>query len=190
MRKLILTDIDETVLQFCAPFQAFAQRRGVATAGNLREIYDIAEFLQRDREGAEAFLQEFVAEEGHRQPAEPCAKTVLPELAEQGYEFVGITACGHDPAFKLDRINNLRWEFGFPFSGLLTVDLQGSKRELLSWFAPAIWVEDHFEHAVTGAELGHRVFLMDKPYNAGLVHPGVTRVTGWNMIATILAADA
>lgn len=187
--KLILTDIDETVLQFCTPFSEFARETGMTTFGDLNVLYHLEGFLGTDRPGADSALEAFEVDHGRRQPAELYARSAIKRLSLMGYSFVGISACGLDPEFRAARLVNLHNELGIHFDAMFTVERQGSKKEVLSRFRPAIWVEDHPGHAIDGAELGHRVFLIDKPFNQGHTHPGVTRVRGWDEIFGILSTE-
>ena len=68
--------------------------------------------------------------------------------------------------------------------------LRASKAELLrahhDALGPCTWVEDSPDHALAGAEVGHRCFLVDHPYNAGFEDPRVTRVAGWSDVLAAL----
>jgi hypothetical protein len=183
---LILTDVDDTCLKFADELQDYAAKVGWSTNGTLRDIYDLATFFGTTREIAVDMLHDFIRIRGHEQPAERCAKTVIPELYDAGYDFVAVTACGLDPVFRLKRTRNLEKEFGFRFQDVHVVDLKAEKTPILSLYEPAIWVEDHFGHACAGAELGHRTFLLDRAYNRGQEHPLVTRVPDWHAIADVL----
>lgn len=187
--NLILTDVDDTCLEFARPFQDYVEANGIPTYGQLRDMYSLEAFLRLTREAAVEHLSGFASANGERYPAEECARTVLPELHAQGYGFVAITACGLDPVFRLKRVRNLANEFGFRFDDVHVVDLGASKAEILREYRPSIWVEDHFGHAVAGAELGHRAFLMDRAYNRGQSHPLVTRVRDWHELAAILSDE-
>lgn len=179
----ILTDVDDTCLRFADVFEQYAKDREWPTNGRLRDVYDLATFFGTTRSDALQFLREFVHTAGHEQPAEECAATVIPELHARGYSFVAVTACGLDSRFRLKRARNLEREFGFRFEDVHVVDLRASKTPILDMYEPAVWVEDHFGHAVAGAELGHRTFLLDRAYNRGQEHPLVTRVPDWHAIA-------
>ncbi|RYD26061.1 MAG: hypothetical protein EOP89_07830 [Lysobacteraceae bacterium] len=182
----ILTDVDDTCLRFAEVFERYAIEQGWTTYGCLRDIYDLATFFGTDRETAVAYLHAFIRAIGHEQPAEACAGVVIPQLHAAGHTFVAVTACGLDPVFRLKRTRNLRHEFGFAFEDVHVVELRGDKTPILSEYEPCVWVEDHFGHALAGAELGHRTFLLDRAYNRGQDHPLVQRVPDWHAIAEAL----
>ena len=192
MARLILTDIDETVLKYAEPFQVWCEETGRPTYGNLREgNVNVQTMLGCDWPTAVEIMTLHL-EEGHldRQPPEPDALAALPGLHAAGYRFVGITACGGPLAFQKARKRLLEDTFGFEWQALHVVDLGASKDALLNAYDPAIWVEDHPGHAQRGAALGHRSYLLDRPYNRALTDPAVIRVTGWGEIAADLLGRA
>ena len=191
---LILTDLDDTVLNFGDRFQDWALARNLPVAGRLRDLYRIERLLGTDIGTAIGLIREFTADPRVRHEAEPCAFQVLPRLRRSGYRFVGISACGDDPAYRVRRLHNLLEAFGFPFDDLICVPLGGCKAEVLGRFPASVWVEDNAGHAAAGAALGHRTFLLDRAYNAAAhLPPGVVRVGGWLEIEAALSipnADA
>lgn len=190
--RLILSDVDETVLHFAEPFQRYCEAHGYATYGRLRDMYDLETFLNLSRIECEMILRDFslTSEGGDVQPAEDCAASVVPMLhVRHGYQFLAITACGTDPVFAKRRAGNLLYRFGFSWLDVRTVGLGATKADVLREFPNAVWVEDHFGHAVAGAEMGHRTFLLTRAYNEGRSHPLVTRVADWHEIAAHLEAE-
>jgi uncharacterized HAD superfamily protein len=183
-RCLILTDVDETVLQFAQPFQDWCIANGHQTRGTLRDDYSIEAMLDCTRERAEEILDAFAKAGGMiEQPTEICAATVLPRLYAAGHDFVAITACGLDEDFRQERWLRLGAAFGFPWQAVHVVELGGCKESYLRFYDQTVWVEDNVRHAAAGARLGHQVFLLDRAYNRGFEHDGVTRVRDWHEIA-------
>lgn len=189
--RLILTDVDDTCLDFSNEFEAYVRANtGHQPEVRLRDIYMLDTFLKASKEEAADVLDRFILDRGHDQPAEPCANTVIPSLYGAGYRFVAITACGLDPVFRLKRTRNLRNAFGFAFEDVHVVDFGAEKAPILELYPKAIWVEDHFGHAVAGAEIGHTTFLLDRPHNRDRNHPLVTRVKDWHEIADRLGTNS
>lgn len=178
---LILTDIDETVLQFADPFQDWAETVGYKTNGRLMENYRIEHHFGVDSDHADRMMTEFGKTDIMlAQPAWPDALTVLPRLYKAGWRFVGITACGTDTRFANQRIKTIEDTFGFAFDDMHFVEHHCTKHDVLKSYPASIWVEDNYAHAVNGAELNHFSFLIDRPYN---IHEpevdGVVRVRNW-----------
>lgn len=182
MSKLILTDIDETVLMFADPFHDWMAARGVVGDGRLRDNYCLTKTFGIPRDEVHGVLAEFALGDGwvSRLPPEVCAKEVLPDLYKRGFRFVGITAV--DEPVHDRRMENLEREFGFAFEALHCVGLGGSKRDVLSRYPSSVWVEDHWGHALDGAIIGHKSFILTRAYNQHENDPRVTRVADWHAI--------
>lgn len=191
MDKLILTDVDDTILRFSDPFQDWVVARGYVPDGKLRERYSIERWLNVSRDEAVALIEEFSrSPEMINQPPEECAAEILPFLHRQGWKFVAITACGINDAFRTQRIQTLEDTFGFAFDEVHTVGLRASKDDVLRAYDPAVWVEDNWEHAVNGALIGHKSFIVHRAYNADEEHPEIIRVSCWRELADHLKKSA
>lgn len=180
----IATDIDDTVLQ-CSDFlQAFLVSKGFVIPERLRDHHNIPQLFDLDIATTLELIREF-----HRSPAmgqlepEPCAAIVLPELYRQGHRFVAITACLNEPEVVKMRIKNLEEVFGFEWDAVHCIGLKTDKSDTLRAYPPSIWVEDMAHHASTGARLGYKSFLLDRPYNRIETHSAVIRVHDWHEIA-------
>lgn len=189
--KYILTDVDDTVLDFTRPFQDWARKKGYEFEGCMREMDGggIPRLLGIDREEADRLVTEFTleSEEFGNLPPEPCAAEVLPRLKKAGCQFVAITATIDSKENHTRRFNNLYRAFGFPFIPVYLTGLGQSKERWLKTFDPTIWVEDNFEHAVNGAEAcGHQSIIIDRTYNSMKSHPLVHRVRNWHEIAELI----
>lgn len=183
-RKVILTDVDGTVLNMDTAFERFMAEQGYPALSRMREHYSIARAFGITEHDASHAVREFF-----RHPLmatldpEPCAAKVLPDLYRDGWRFVAITAAPNDPKVIAARRSNLEEAFGFEWDAVHCVGLHGEKRTTLLAYKPSVWVEDHFINGVVGAETGHRVFLLDRPYSRDRSHPEVIRVPDWHAIA-------
>lgn len=188
MTKLILTDVDETVVQFADSFQAWCEARGYIANGRMRDIYHVDELFGVDEDEAVRLITEFTHDhhELRNMPPEEDALEILPMLYEKGFRMVAITACAEGPSVVENRTHNLEATFGFKWDAVHVTGLRTSKKNVLEQYPSAIWVEDNFGHAVVGAEMGHQTFLLTRTYNRGLEHPLVTRVDSWHEIYDII----
>jgi|HigsolmetaAR203D_1030402.scaffolds.fasta_scaffold08510_7 hypothetical protein len=184
MHKLILTDVDDTVLRYTDYFQEWAEKQGFSFSVPLRSHYSIEQATGATPEETFALMRRFV-DEGwlNEQPPEECALEVLPELHKAGYTFVAITACGGDEAFRNARKRRLEEVFGFRWQAVHVLPLRAAKTEQLRAYSPSVWVEDNALHAIDGASVGHRTFLLTRPYNECDPIAAVTRVRSWHDIA-------
>lgn len=179
---ICLVDLDETSVQWSCHFQDWIETKGYQPVGNLRETHSVENLIGVSREEAIRLTNEFnMSDHLRNQLPEPDALEVLPQLHKDGWKFVAITACGIDPGLRVRRREHLEEIFGFTWE-VHTVVLHEPKREILKLFEPTVWVEDNKAHAQDGAALGHRAFLLDRPYNQNSDET-VTRVRDWHDIA-------
>lgn len=183
----ILTDIDDTILRFGDGFQAWAEAKGLTAVARLRDSASIQECFNISRATTDDLVIEYSLSHSFRElEPEPCALVILPELHTMGYDFVAISSCVDGPVVTEHRIHNLEEVFGFEFKAIHLTGLLKPKVDFLKSYEASYWVEDNAGHAVVGAEMGHKTFLLDRTYNASLQHPLVTRVKDWHEIATVI----
>lgn len=180
---LLAHDIDDTVLQFSDPMQDFLASKGLIIETRLRDHHNIPELFGLSIEDTIQLIGEFHHSPimGKLQP-EPCAAIVLPELHRRGYRFVAISACVDDPIVHALRVQNLEAAFGFQWEAVHCVGLLNEKEDMLRSYAPGIWVEDVWNHALAGHRAGHYTYLLDRPYNQVDEHIEITRVKDWYQI--------
>lgn len=196
MSKLLIVDVDDTVLDFSRPFQDWARTKGYSfdrcmrqmPPGGLSGNGGVQGLLGVDAETANQLVEEFTldTDDFADLPAEPDAAKVLPVLHDMGYEFIAITATIPTDENRRRRAANLKRAFGFDFLDVHCTGLHLPKRQMLMTYVPTVFVEDNFGHAVAGHEVGHASYLLDRSYTRGLEHEGVRRVKNWYAIAADL----
>lgn len=184
----ILVDLDDTILQCSDILQKYLEDEfGLYSDQRLRDVHDIPNMYGLDLEQTLKLIASF-----HRSacmenmPPDPSASAVLPELHRRGYRFVAITACLDEPDVLAARLRNLQWAFGIEWQEVHCIGLTPCKKAALERYPASIWVDDLTRHAIAGAEVGHRAFLINKRYNQTCDHPLVTRVQDWHEVMWIL----
>jgi hypothetical protein len=188
--KRILTDLDNTLLDFAPHFEEWAEKVGHRIKrGVINKTYQFEDMFL-DPINVEEMLVPFFACDHTMSNFPALANTVEPvqRLREQGYEFVGITACNPRNGLSKLRHQNLKKLFGFDFEEVYVTGYDVSKGVVLKTYEPTFWVEDNYKHAVEGAELGHTVFLIDQCYNQCPEGP-FTRVKDWLEIEEAINAS-
>ena len=186
--KVILTDVDDALLDWSTPFIQWVRdnaSRFTPICENLRDCENIEMWLNCNYAETRELIAEFNGNPDiwpHFKPL-PEAQEGIRRLAKAGYKFVAITACDQDDWTRTNRFNNLRTVFGDVFDTLHCVGLGGSKNEYLARYRHTFWVEDNWSHAIHGAELGHKSFLIDYKHSRHHVDQRITRVTNWKDIA-------
>jgi hypothetical protein len=186
----ILTDVDDTLVQWSAAFTHWIRARGHQGSGKLLDHYCIPSWLGITAEEAQELVAAFQGDEGNFTTFKALhgAREGVERLVAAGHRLVAITACGDDPVLRAWRTRNLQALFGPVFDDLVLVPLHGSKGHILGQYSPTWWIEDNFGHAVSGAMCGHRSLLLDYPHNR-TDDPRIRRVADWTEIAEVILTD-
>ena len=185
--KLILTDVDECILQWTEGFTNFICDHKDIKVSKERDDHRVYKWLEIHDDEAYKLVMEFNSS-NYFSLLEPfaCAQQVLPKLYTEGYRFVAITSCSSDSIISKMRRENLQKYFGNIFKEVHCLDFGDDKGEILLQYPKAIWVEDAMEWAVRGADLGHSTFLISHKHNETLVDPRIVRVNNWHTLYNII----
>ncbi len=191
MDKILYTDIDLTVLDFNGPFEDYLIERGVdiPAPGHLEGHCRLSEAIDVSVEEEAMFVADFFRSDFYyRLPALEDAAEAVQRLYSDGWSFVAISACPDEKSVLEGRKTNLEAALGIPFRAVHSTGINGCKREVLSNFAPSVWVEDHYLNAVSGHQLGYQTFLIDQKHNRHHVAP-MPRVNSWKEIVAHLCME-
>lgn len=186
---ILLTDIDDTILEFTNPFWEWILSKGYEPKVPKGSVYDLTIVLGVTVDEAMALIAEYttVIEFEMLKPVND-ACVVLPELYKQGYRFAAITATVDSEDVRQKRLRNLKTAFGFDWEDCHCTGLRKAKTPFLKLYEPTLWIEDNFAHAVDGHENGHESFIITRDYNRDMHHPNVKRVESWYEIRDHLNA--
>jgi hypothetical protein len=186
--KLILTDIDDTILQFADAFQKWAvEKKGYKLNQSIRDGGSIQDAIGCHRDHVDELIVEFSTDPvcfSNIAP-EPDALKVIPTLYGMGYQFVAISSCVDGPEVTACRRKNLEDAFGIPWLAVHCVGLLQPKTKVLEAYEPTFWIEDNAGHAMVGDKMGHETYLLERTYNNTL--PDVPfehlyRVPNWHHV--------
>lgn len=192
--KVILTDVDDALVDWATPFVKWVktQEKWKSVPERLRDCETIEEWLGCGYAETRELIHNFNNDPDiwpHFEPL-PGSQEAIKRLVDAGYRFVAITACDADEWTYEGRWYNLKTAFGNAFDTLHCVGLGGSKYEYLDRYKPAYWIEDKWSHAVEGASLGHKSFLMSYAHTEKYQDPRITKVTSWIEIANAILDQA
>jgi hypothetical protein len=180
--KVILTDVDGTLLDFAGPFQSWMENLGFTPRCHLYRTYGISDVFDCTIDEKVREISRFseADEFGFLQPILG-AHTVIRSLREAGWHIVAITASHVSEASCARRRANLKALFDIEPYDVFFAGNTIPKSAILHRFGPSLWVEDSPFHLMEGVDAGHHSFLIDKPYNrdAVLSNALVTRVNNW-----------
>ena len=186
MSKVILTDVDDAILNWSDPFQEWALKNTDYRPSNrLQECENIEAWLGCTYEETRDFIQRFNKDPDIWPNFEPLphAVEVVKRLhEEEGYKFVALTACDTDDWTYQHRRANLHRVFGGAFDTLHCVGLSQKKTGHLTRYRGTYWIEDKWSHAVDGADVGHTPFLMEYGHSRGKKDVRIRNVQSWLQI--------
>lgn len=176
---MILVDIDDVLLDWIGGFEAFVKSKGIQTKTNRPMNWDLGAWIEHDR--VIDLVTEFnnSRDFGTLLPVDG-AVGAISQLAEK-HEIHAITCCGESEDIIRRRAVNIKAFFGDDIGKITCLPLGVSKIDALKVYPKgSVWIEDKWENAVDGAELGMRSILLDKPYNGGQKQDErVTRLHRW-----------
>jgi len=187
--KLILTDVDEVLLDWGGHFEAWYLKShkwfgGPTPKGRMRDFHNIEEWLECEYSATRKLIEMFNQCKDHFPHITPYDHAVeyVNLLHKEGYAFVAITACTDDVWTHDARRTNLQKYFPGVFDTVHCVGLGQAKTRFLERYKPTWWVDDKVKHAEEGGRLGHKVFLMEQPYNIDAEIKYSKRVKTWKEI--------
>jgi len=113
-------------------------------------------------------------------------------LFDNDYRFTVITSLSDDPYAKKLRWQNLDNNFGNDaFDDLICLETGGDKDAALEPYRDSglWWIEDKWENAVLGADLGLRSILIDHPHNRDKHDDRILRLSTWQEIVEVILND-
>lgn len=186
--KIILTDADGVCLDWEDHFHKWMQSRGYDKVRN--DVYYLSDQYQLTSERSKNLVEEFNSSAWIGWcPAFRDAKSGIATLCENGYRFICITSLGLDPYAQKLRWQNLNKLFGDEaFVELICLDTGSDKDQELRIYQDSglWWIEDKWENAVTGAELGLKSIIVDHRHNEHQLHEKIFRAKNWKDICSII----
>ena len=184
--KLILTDVDETLLHWKKEFSKFLHDLEIHPTTPWI-THDMAIWMNKPRAEVDKLVYEFNTSSRFENLEEyEYSVEYVAKLVEKGYRFVAISACGNDPLVTKIRKRGLEKRFGKIFDDIYCIDGAVGKRSLLESYPKTWFVEDSRENALIAHEIGHTTLLVDQLHNKDFTHDGITRVYHWKDVYEII----
>ena len=188
--KLILTDADGVILDWEKRFHVWMEERGFRVDWDLKTDYQLAPMYGMSNNRAKELIVEFNNSGAMVDiPAFRDSRSGVAMLVESGYQFICITSVSLNPVVKKLRLQNLENIFGKDvFVDLICLDTGADKdAALLPYKGSKLWwLEDKWENAVGGFNVGLRCIIVDHSHNRGLEHDGIFRCRNWKEIHALI----
>lgn len=184
MKKLILTDCDEVLLNWRDPFDDWMKSLGYPHLYPDKFSANEQYGLRRDQ-GLECVRNFNKTDRQRNLPPFRDAMYYVRKLHERhGYVFRVITSLGLHPHQQAMRTANLKDLFGTAIESVVYLDTCQDKDEALAPYKDSgkFWIEDKVQNAVLGETLGLNSLLMEHPYNIHDTSHGVPIVSDWHDI--------
>jgi FMN phosphatase YigB (HAD superfamily) len=185
MKKLLVVDVDNTILDWEFAFDVYANTHGFYKDPTVKPSFNLAPMYRLKDEHVFQLVKQFneSAAIGFL-PALRDAWYWVRKLGDEGWRFHGVTSVSDDPNVKELRIRNLEKQFGKVFEHVECLSIGASKRDYLEANfkdSGLFWVEDNVENAELGLAVGMKPLLVAHNYNrdyTGLI----PRVMNWEEI--------
>ena len=185
MEKIIVTDADGVLLNWEYAFCVWMDARGYRQIPEGNQEYNLA--VRFDISGSKAAELVRIFNSSAAMgflPALRDARYYVRRLHEElGYDFHCVTSLGLDPSAKKLRQMNLDKLFGpTAFTVLECLDTNAPKEHALEKYRGRgyYWIEDKFENAIAGQNVGLRPILIEHGWNMHETIPtGMKKVTTW-----------
>ena len=168
--KVLLTDVDEVLLQWCKGFSMFMLNKGYKTKQKLPKYWDLKNWLDPNltQEEIQKLINDFnsSAEFGKLKPYNGARET-LEIIRSKGYAIVAISSCSDSKEIIALRECNLEAHYPNLIDVVICLPLDASKREILSQFSKSVWIDDQPHNVLAGMQVGHDSYIMDRPWNTG-----------------------
>ena len=181
--KVILTDVDGVLLDWEYAFHQWMLRHGYEFNEGTEHEYNIAKRYKTSNAKRNIRMFNESAQIRKLPPLRDAIKYVKKLHEEHGYVFHVITSLSTDAYSQHLRTKNLREMFGDSvFEKYIYLDTGADKDEVLEQYRDtgAWWVEDKWENALAGENVGLKPMLMAHTHNVG--HADHAIVNNWKEI--------
>lgn len=174
----IILDCDDVLLDWLGAFRRFVSAVENRPIEGLPDSWDMSGWLGL----TPAASREMVVGFNHSsqfQYLEACPHAVenVTALKEMGHRLTVLTSCSDNPLIVARRKINLDLIFGDIFEQVICLPLGESKKKWLGILERGVWIEDNYNHAVSGHDCGHKSFMVRRSHNRSHETPGDPLVT-------------
>jgi hypothetical protein len=191
--NIILVDADGVLLNWEFAFDCWMNERGHYKKEGYQFKYSIGKRYGIDEESGKKLIKQFneSAAIGFLPPLRDAIHYVKKLHEEHGYVFHCITSLSKDKNAQRLRKMNLEKLFGETvFEEIVCLDTGADKDEALAPYKDSgyWWVEDKYQNAEVGTELGLRSLLMEHGHNMDY-QGNIRLVKNWREVYDIIVGE-
>ncbi len=192
--SVILVDADGVLLNWEYAFAVWMETHGFNKIPGGEFNYDIGKRYGIDRDQGKKLIKMFneSAAIGFLPPLRDAMYYVKRLHEEFGYVFHCITSLSLDPSAKKLREMNLAKLFGDTvFEKVICLDTGADKDEALENYkgTGCWWIEDKYDNAVVGHNLGLKSILMEHGHNMHFYHDHIPIVKNWKEVFELVTTQ-
>lgn len=171
MKKAIVTDIDQVLLDYASRLREYVNKRDGKSITGHSLNWDLAEWLElgSSKEALDTIIEFSTTYEFGTLDALPGADVVLHNLVRKGYSLIGLTASGNSPMSVALRKVNLFHRFGDIFDDVLFVEHHESKvdslTKIMESYDVRVFIDDKPANIMDTIDYVPNVILMKSPHN-------------------------
>lgn len=193
MKNVILVDADGVLLNWEYSFDIWMSQHGFEKVKGRELTYNIGKRYGISDEQGKKLIKMFneSAAIGFLPPLRDAMHYVKRLHEEHGYIFHCITSLSSDTNAQKLREMNLKKLFGdTTFESIVCLETGSDKDDALEKYKGSglWWIEDKYDNALAGKEIGLRSILMEHGHNMEFNHPEIPRVKDWKTIYEIITA--
>jgi 5'(3')-deoxyribonucleotidase len=190
MNKILLTDIDDVVLDWTAGFKHFVELKLGRTITGKPTTPTMEEWLGLTYPEIRKLIDEFDRnnEDFGNLKSMRLSEIYLNKLKNDGYDIVAITASSTKPESMKRRKDNLLKEIGDIFTYIHFVNRSEEKREYLKLYKPTFFIEDKIANGLMAIEEGHKGIIMCQSTNGAHenCYKNLTWVNNWKEVYNLI----
>lgn len=166
-KKIILTDVDDTILGWIEGFKRFVENKLNVSLDDYPASWGMTEWLGLPEQDIAKLVDKFNHHSWEFGTLKPILNSnkVLKELHKQDFRFVAITCCSDRKPTVLLRKANIYHVFGDIFEDVICLPLGASKLDVLKKFESTFFIEDNYKYASEGKKAGHDIIMVKQQHN-------------------------
>lgn len=189
MKNIILCDVDGVVLEWTSKLPEFFVSKGMDPTPVLRahawgEDISPSDLTELPHEEAMLLIEEYNSSKYimYLNPFKDALQVV--NLLKKEFEFIAVTAIGHNPMSAEMRMKNLDFWFPGAFRDIHVVGIEDSKKSILDCYDKSIFIDDSPKHVADGKESGH--FSIRLIRDSRLCLTNTIKAKNWQEIGTLI----
>lgn len=186
---IFLSDIDGVAADWLEGFIKYCESIGHVALHNKPAEFGMTDIFPTLEKPWEHIMDYQHSEFYEAIKAYPEAISVYNKLHDMGVKIIFVTSCGLTDQIINARTSMIKREFNNKFHDIEFLELGASKKEVLSKYPNATFVDDQMVMAIEGDEAGHKSFIKNMSYNLNDHNDNVERLMSFSPLIKYFAKE-